>query len=120
MTGRRFRFPAGRPLRADGFAMVELLLSLCILSLFTLLSLHAAGFSMEAYYIFPERYTRIKSESLLTGESRSYEDETDMAYPPISFGENGTVNQARTLTFANDSVTRQIIIELSTGALVFR
>ncbi len=120
MTDRRFQFPAGRHPQADGFALAELLLSLSILSIMMMLILPAIKFTSEAYYTFPEHYTRLKSEALLTGEPREYDDETEMEYPPIRFDENGIVNQARTLTFPHQSTEKQIIIELATGTLVFR
>ena len=112
--------PAVRRSQADGFALAELLIGMAVLSMLTLLTLHVSGFSSESYYVFPERFTRLKSESLLTGESRSYEDESSMDYPPIRFSENGIINQARTLTFPYGRTTKEIVIELVTGSLVFR
>ena len=111
---------ADRQSQAEGFALAELLLGVVILSMLTLLTLRVSGFSSESYYVFPERYTRLKSESLLTGESRTYEDESSMDYPLIRFSENGIINQARTLTFPYGKTAKQIIIELVTGSLVFR
>ena len=112
--------PTGRLSRDDGFALAELLIGIVILSLMTLLTLRVSRFTKEAYYTFPERYTRLKSEALLTGETRVYDDESGMDYPLIRFGENGMVNQARTLSFPCGSRTREIVIELGTGSLVFR
>ena len=107
-------------MRHDGFALLELLVCMVILSIMTVLTLTITNFSQSAYYVFPSRYTRLKSEALLTGESREYEDDTDMDYPPVRLSENGTVNQARTLRFPGPRITREIVIELGPGALVFR
>ena len=93
---------------------------MAILSLLTLLVLRTSRFMQEAYYIFPEHYTRLKSEAILTGNTIAYEDETEMEYPKILFYENGIVNQARTLSFPSGSGPKTIIIELGPGALVFR
>lgn len=120
MTDRESVSRADRLLRADGFALAELLIAMVILSLMTVLTLRVSRFTAEAYYVFPERYTRLKSESLLTGEPRSYEDETDMSYPPIRFSESGAVNMARTISFPFGNKAKEIVIELGTGALVFR
>lgn len=107
-------------MQAKGFALVELMVSIMILSIITVLSLTAARFSSESFYVFPSQYTRIKSEALLTGDNREYDDETPMSYPDIRFRENGTVNQARTLTFPGGFHERTVIIELGPGTLVFR
>ena len=93
---------------------------MAVLSLLGLLVLRTARFTQEAWCVFPEHYTRLKSEAILTGETTDYEDETDMDYPPIRFYENGMVNQARTLVFPHAGSVRRIIIELGPGALVFR
>lgn len=104
----------------EGFALLELLIGITILTLMTLLTLRVSQFAGEAYYTFPERYTRFKSEALLTGDTRVYEDDSDMDYPLIRLGENGTVNQARTLVFPCGKTRKEIVIELGTGSLVFR
>ena len=111
---------ADRLSQADGFALAELLIGTAVLSMLMVLTLRVSEFSAESYYVFPERYTRLKSESLLTGESRSYEDESSMDYPPIRFSGNGVINQARTLTFNYGNTSKEIVIELVTGSLVFR
>ena len=120
MTDSASVFRADRQSQDNGFALLELLIAVSVLSLMTVLTLRISRFTTESYYVFPERYTRLKSEALLTGEKRSYEDETEMNYPPISLGENGVVNQARTIAFPFGNKTREIVIELGTGALVFR
>ena len=120
MTGRESVLQTDRLSRADGFALTELLVGIVILTMMTLLTLRVSQFTGEAYYTFPERYTRLKSEALLTGETRVYEDESEMDYPLIRLGENGTVNQARTLRFPCGNHTREIVIELGPGSLVFR
>lgn len=111
---------ADRQSQDKGFALVELLIAVTILSLMTVLTLRVSRFTTEAYYTFPERYTRFKSEAILTGNSRTYEDTTEMNYPSIRLGENGVVNQARTIAFPFGRHSKEIVIELGTGALVFR
>ena len=120
MTAETSSSPAVRRLRPDGYALLELLVAVLILSCFSSLFLQAATFSSRSFYIFPFQYTRLKSEALLKGERIDYEDDTDMDYPAICFNENGTVNQARTLSFPRGSHTSEIVIELGPGALVFR
>lgn len=104
--------------RPEGFALLELLICLLLLSVLSAFCLGMYRFSSEAYYIFPDQYTRIRSESILTGEKRTYEDDTDMDYPQISFSESGHINLARTLRFPRGSRTGEIIIELGPGTLV--
>ena len=112
--------PADRQSHRSGFALLELLVAVCVLAVLNSLVIGFVRFSSEAYYLFPSQYTRIKSESLLTGERHEYEDETELSYPAIYFQENGIVNQARTLSFTCGTNTREIVIELGPGALVFR
>lgn len=120
MTDSGSVFQTARLSRDDGFALLELLIGIVILTMMTLLTLRVSTFTGEAYYTFPERYTRFKSEALLTGSPRVYEDDTEMDYPMIRLGENGTVNQARTLVFPCGNRRKEIVIELGTGSLVFR
>ena len=102
-----------------GYALLELLISILLLAVLTSLCLGLGRFSSEAYYTFPDQYTRIRSEVILTGEKRTYEDDTDMDYPPISFSEGGHINLARTIRFPRGKRTSDIIIELGPGTLVF-
>ncbi len=104
----------------SGFALLELLVSVMVLSVLTVLTVRLIHFTSQAYYTFPDQYTRIKSESILTGEKRDYEDETEMDYPPIRFSEYGNINQARTISFPKGQSFTGIILELGPGALVFR
>jgi prepilin-type N-terminal cleavage/methylation domain-containing protein len=120
MTDSASVFQTARLSRDDGFALLELLIGIVILTMMTLLTLRVSAFTGEAYYTFPERYTRFRSEALLTGSPRVYEDDTEMDYPMIRLGENGTVNQARTLVFPCGNRRKEIVIELGTGSLVFR
>ncbi len=120
MTAEPSPSPADRRSHPSGFALLELLIAVCVLAVLTSLSVGMVRFSSEAYYLFPSQYTRIKSEALLTGERHDYEDDTEMEYPAIYFQENGTVNLARTLSFACGTNSRTIVIELGPGALVFR
>ena len=120
MMEERCPSPAGRLSHRSGFALLELLVAVCVLAVLTSLSVIFVRFSSVAYYLFPSQYTRIKSESLLTGQRHEYEDDTETSYPAIYFKENGTVNQARTLSFVCGTNIREIVIELGPGALVFR
>ena len=120
MTDGRFRSRMVRRSSPEGFALAELLVSVFVLAVMTVLVLSVSSFSSEAYYVFPDQFTRLKSEALLTGEKRYYEDESGMEYPSIFFWESGMINQARTLTFQRGTHEKQIVIELGTGALVFR
>ena len=102
-----------------GYALLELLISILLLAVLSTFCAGMSRFSSGAYYTFPDQYTRIRSEAILTGEKRNYEDDTDMDYPPISFSESGNINLARTLVFPRGSRTGEIILELGPGTLVF-
>ena len=103
-----------------GYALLELLISILLLAVLSAFCAGMSRFSSEAYYTFPDQYTRIRSEVILTGEKRTYEDDTDMDYPPITFSESGNINLARTLSFPRGNRTSEIILELGPGTLVFR
>ena len=103
----------------EGFALLELLICIVLIAVLSMLCLQMIRFSSEAYYIFPDQYTRIRSEVILTGEKRTYEDTTDMDYPPITFSGAGNINLARTLVFPRGLTSRRIILELGPGTLVF-
>jgi len=120
MMDAPFRSQAGRPSHRSGFALLELLVALAVLSILTTLVLQETRFTSEAFFRFPSQYTRIKSEAILTGETTDYEDETEQSYPAIRFQENGTINQARTLTFDRGSHTQDVVLELGPGTLVIR
>lgn len=120
MTDAAFRSQAVRRSPRSGFALLELLVAIAVLSVLTTLVLTETRLSSEAFYRFPCQYTRIRSEAVLTGEPKDYEDETDMSYPPIRFLENGTINLARTLTFERGHGTQDVVLELGPGTLVIR
>lgn len=120
MTDAPSRSQVVRQSHRSGFALLELLVAIAVLSILTTLILQETRFASEAFARFPCQYTRLKSEAILTGDTVSYEDETDQSYPAIRFQENGTINQARTLTFERGNHTQEVVLELGPGTLVIR
>jgi competence protein ComGC len=106
--------------RTEGFAMLELLVSVFVLSVLTTVAIRIPSVTEDGYHVFPDQYLRIQSEAILTGETRDYEDEISEGLPSIHFNQNGNINQARTIPFGTRGTVRQIIVELGGGRLVFR
>ena len=109
-----------RQQRTKGFALLELMVTVFVLGVLTLAAVMIPSYSENRFYVFPDQYLRIQSESLLTGESRIYDDDFNENLPEIRFNGNGNVNQARTILFEHKGSFREIIVELGGGRLVFR
>lgn len=100
--------------------MLELMVTVFALGVLTLAAAMIPSYEENGYHVFPDQYLRIQSEAILTGESRTYEDEFNESLPEIRFNQNGNVNQARTIPFGEAGMTKEIIVELGGGRLVFR
>ena len=92
-----------------GFTILDLLISLFIISLLTLLSLnHHSTLYLEHYYFLNE-YLLIQSEVIMHKHADSYKN-------GITFNNMGHVNLARTIMFDN----HEVIIHLGNGYATYR
>ncbi len=120
MTTEQSVFTVARHRQTEGFALLELMISISVIAVLTVLSVSFCRISDTSFYTFPLQYMRLQSEAVLTGKRTYYTDESGMDYPPVYFHGSGTVNQARTIIFGKGGNIREIVIELGTGRLVFR
>ena len=93
----------------DGFTLGELCIAVWILGILTLCTLPFVQPKIPEYCTFPDAYLSVQSQAILESSPGKTKEN-------IEFNEHGNVNLARTLRFGS----REIIIELGTGRLVFR
>lgn len=98
-------------MRNKGFSMIELCLTLFIVSIFSSVYLMNRTINAFDFYRFPATYLRTQSEAIVESSPKSFHD----SYT-VEFNENGNVKQARTLQFQQGN----IVIELGGGRLVFK
>lgn len=92
-----------------GYSLVEMLVTLSIISIFTLLVLYNAHFLDLSHLFYINDYLYTQSESLTNRGSNSYKD-------GIRFNSMGRVNSAKTIKIGN----HEIIIHLGTGYVTFK
>ena len=96
-----------RRLLNKGYTMVEMLIVLVIISIFTLVTVNRIVEIDNTYYEFSNKYNFYKSIALANSEVINFDEN-------IRFNTDGNVNQARTINFENG---KKIIIELGYGVL---
>lgn len=96
-----------------GFLLVELCIVTLSLGFITCLCMHSYETEQAAYYEFSDEYLCKQSEAI--AKSQKMEMSVDFG-SPITWNEDGNVNQARTICFGK----KKIIIELGGGRIVFR
>ena len=106
-----------RPTSSSGFTLLEVCIVLLCISVLSLLYLPAREMEVSSYYTFPDAYLLAQSEAIRKAEKTMYYSDSSEV-PDVSFNEKGNVNKAMTLHFENRS--KDIIIELGGGRLVFR
>lgn len=95
-----------------GFTLVELLVTIVVISILTLIYLPYANFQYEDnLYTFYNSYLETQSKAIRYSEKMSMEEDDTIVFSP-----NGNVNQAKTIYFEQSS----IVIELGGGRLVQR
>ena len=92
-----------------GYTLIELVIVLVIISLFSFFFMNNKFEIDERYHIFGNEYNLKKSYAIASSESIVYD-----AINNISFNEKGNVNAAKTIHFDNG---KKIIIELGFGVL---
>lgn len=99
----------GKPSHNRGFALIEVIITLFILSVLIHLSLRITkeekDFEDQAFF---DHYLYVQTESLLKNEVNYIQED-------IWFNANGNINQARTLTLPSG---RTYILELGGGRIV--
>ena len=101
-----------------GFTLTEMLLTLFLLCMLTLLVLPYRQSTGQSYDCFPDQYLYLQSDALRRAEDTDYEDPLGELFLPIHFNGSGNVDLARTLPFTVRGYER-IVIELGGGRLVF-
>lgn len=92
-----------------GYTLIEMLVVLALISIFSLLTLNKSLDIDEAYYEFFDEYNLYKSIALKDSNKTYYDYD-------IYFNEDANVNRARTITFDNG---KSIIVELGFGVLKY-
>lgn len=108
----------GRQLSTSGFALLECLVALGILSVLTTLTFRFSFVTDESYLSFFDTITNAKTKAMLSGEHVAYEDPYQSHYEDISFNEHGNVNRAQTISFDEGGKEHEVIVELGPGCLV--
>ena len=104
-----------------GFTLVELLLSLSILMLFSLLILPLLPQIQLERYQFSYEYLMHQSQCMAERTSHELETAFDARHPYwIHFNNKGHVNMAQTVTFTGHNRFHEVVIQLGGGRLVFR
>lgn len=95
------------------FTIIEMLVVVLLVGLFA--SLTYANYPSNNYdhYHFLNKYLKLQSEALKTNQSRSFVEKR--ADYPIRFTGDGTVNQAQSIIFDNQTV----IIHLGNGSITY-
>lgn len=94
-----------------GFTLLEMMITLCIMSIFLMITLIERTKVDEDYYAFSSHYLYTQSEAIRKGQ-KEYIDENH-----ISFNSLGNVNKAQTIQFSNN---KKIIVELGGGRLAYK
>lgn len=94
-----------------GFTLVEMCIVMLSLSTLALICLPAHEFSQGEWYLFPSKYWKKQSDSILNGEDNQIESEDGHI---IYFNQKGNVRQAKTLQIGN----RKLVVELGGGRLL--
>ena len=115
----RSPFTTGRHRRTEGYVLLELLISLSVLSVLGLLGLRWAGFSRGSFSLFPDKYLEVQSEALLHAANRSFTADDDRG-TLIGFNRYGNASHIGTIVFSGGKKTYTAVIELGGGRLVFR
>lgn len=94
--------------------MIELLLSVMIISSLSLIYLTFKPFDFKDHHMFMYEYWYAQIQSMLhTQETTLTQDGCNFAYP-LYFNEKGNVNMAQTITCYD----KQLVVELGFGRLV--
>jgi competence protein ComGC len=94
-----------------GFMLLEVCMTIMIISIMTLIFLPCCEFREAESYTFGDAYLETQSRAIAEQQPEELERE-----PYISFNEKGNVSQAMTLHLGN----KEIVIELGGGRLVYR
>ncbi len=100
-----------KPMSIKGFTLLEMMVTLCIISLFLTLTLIKRTSIDEEYYRFSSQYLFTQSEALRKAQRESIDERN------ISFNAIGNVNKAQTILFSNN---KKIIVELGGGRLAYK
>lgn len=100
-------------MQTKGFALLDVLITIIILSTFILLCSISQIKIDEDYYSFESNYLLKQSEAMLQNETIEFNDN-------IRFNEKGNVNHARTIHFSSHYKIHDVIVELGGGRLVYK
>ncbi len=95
----------------NGFTLLEMMITLCIMCIFLMITLIERTKVDEDYYAFSSHYLYTQSEAMRKAQKEYIDDKN------ISFNALGNVNKAQTLQFSNN---KKIIIELGGGRLAYK
>ncbi len=98
-----------RHTRDNGFTLLEMCITVCIMTVLTLCTLHFVKPVVNPFFTMPDDCLYTQSEAILSTSPRTSTD-------GIYYNGNGNVNLARTMDVGGHTV----IVELGGGRLVFR
>ncbi len=110
---------AARHRRTEGYLLADLAVSVFLLSVVTMLVLYAPRDPSHPSDLFADRYLYEQSAAMKEARAKDM-DAGDDAGTSIHFNGSGNVDLARTLSFSTPYRSRQIVIELGGGRLIFR
>lgn len=94
--------------RNKGYTLLEMLVSMCIISILLIVSLrNNKGIDLK-HYDFMNRYLLTQSKAILDKQNKSLER-------GVSFYSMGVVNQARTIDFNN----HKVIVHIGNGYITY-
>ena len=100
----------------EGYTLIDILLSVFIISTLSLIYLSFKPFEIKYYHQFIYDYWFKQTESLINVRNEEVNDENCFVPYPIYFNEKGNVNQAQTI----ECYGKEMVVELGFGRLVER
>lgn len=105
-----------QPMTKKAFVLLEMVVVVFIIAIFTSISFTSFPKNDYAHYYFMDEYLKAQSEALVNNEARQLESDYDFQkVAPIRFTADGTVNMAQTLIFD----FAKVIIHLGNGSISY-